>query len=928
MLHSLTHSSRASLSPSLYLCLSHLVEMNCPRPFRPVEGVVNSSSPRDSIVGREKSECRKDKKIIITEEGIHSPNSSGTKLMDLGRKGPLLQRPHRTSVRSTADSCHSVGAFARASKRWAIEPPPPPPSPQPPTRRSYGGGKTTTSTVSNGLARLIEMTDRAIGAVSLQQHPTGAALPSAPPVPSTANLSLSLSPLRGGVGAKQLLAGARLQASPVVSRRLSSHSGRRRRRPHDGLDAKQVASSYCRGYSSGSDFSEAVGGNLAVPAGAAVCYGNNHHHPGQRKERDDEKGAPQPNQDDQLLFLGLPVHLGPAILIFLEPFAVLRVSRVSKAFHVASASPALWHYFCRNQGFSLSPDCEAHSFDIDALQTRSSRAGTNLWKEMWIEGWTTRSNWDNGICTIQDFAVANRKDSVTCLRSDADKIVVGTRSHHLSIFPPIYTLPVDPTSGARSSQFRPTCSLDATVHHAGGITSTDFSPSAPNLCATGDKFGTVLVWNLFSGRVVARLEYAHPGGITAILVAACTRAPLHVADSGRSEVMATILTAGFDKLIRVHELRNIDRPAPSVSREQSARKDTRFRLPMRSSSAQSASPGTIASVLPIFDKIGKRAKSALELSLRHAKIADKGMLRKSIEIVTKAKWKGHFGDIYCMDFLPVDDKVVSGSLDHTVKVWDRSTGDCEQTFHGHSDAVTCLCWKDGVVYSGSLDRTVRAWSVRTGKAGIAFVGNSSWIKAIGVTSRFLVSGGWDEIVKVWNLGTGQALHHFCLSRGPIVALQAGERSIIASCRGEGFQHQITVMDFGAIRVADGPKRGSFHQSAPQAPLIAQASPSSESKPSQTRADEREAPQASSDPSESAQTLLMVPAQSPPSSSDEVVDATEYLACTEGYGLSESCGEYFSDDDDDGDDQFEGDVASLGEELDSIESLDDAAFSAV
>ena len=51
----------------------------------------------------------------------------------------------------------------------------------------------------------------------------------------------------------------------------------------------------------------------------------------------------------------------------------------------------------------------------------------------------------------------------------------------------------------------------------------------------------------------------------------------------------------------------------------------------------------------------------------------------------------------------------SGSMDHSIKVWDMDTLDCKMTLSGHADTVTSLiCW-DSYLLSSSFDCTVKVW---------------------------------------------------------------------------------------------------------------------------------------------------------------------------------------------------------------------------
>ena len=73
--------------------------------------------------------------------------------------------------------------------------------------------------------------------------------------------------------------------------------------------------------------------------------------------------------------------------------------------------------------------------------------------------------------------------------------------------------------------------------------------------------------------------------------------------------------------------------------------------------------------------------------------------------------RGHTDVVGSMQFSPDGTKVVSGSDDKTVRIWDAVTGECEQTLEGHSSAVNSASFSpDGLkIVSGSEDRTIRLW---------------------------------------------------------------------------------------------------------------------------------------------------------------------------------------------------------------------------
>jgi WD40 repeat protein len=61
--------------------------------------------------------------------------------------------------------------------------------------------------------------------------------------------------------------------------------------------------------------------------------------------------------------------------------------------------------------------------------------------------------------------------------------------------------------------------------------------------------------------------------------------------------------------------------------------------------------------------------------------------------------------------------ILSGSSDHTLKLWDVQSGQEVRTFKGHEDSVTGVCFAPGgkTILSGSDDHTLKLWDLETGQ---------------------------------------------------------------------------------------------------------------------------------------------------------------------------------------------------------------------
>lgn len=197
---------------------------------------------------------------------------------------------------------------------------------------------------------------------------------------------------------------------------------------------------------------------------------------------------------------------------------------------------------------------------------------------------------------------------------------------------------------------------------------------------------------------------------------------------------------------------------------------------------------------------------------------------------------GHSSDVRNIQATPTGDRIVSMSLDGSVKVWDNSTGEMQYSLNrygptrvspdGNQIAVSVASWQGGGVdvrnlADGSLvrtvgnasawvrpawspdgtmvaetttDRRVRIWNVETGALVRTLSGHSGSIRDVAWSAdgSFIVTAagqqGTDNTARIWSAATGQQIRVLTghtdyvgwlaiSSDGAIIATSSGDRSI-------------------------------------------------------------------------------------------------------------------------------------------------------
>ena len=120
-------------------------------------------------------------------------------------------------------------------------------------------------------------------------------------------------------------------------------------------------------------------------------------------------------------------------------------------------------------------------------------------------------------------------------------------------------------------------------------------------------------------------------------------------------------------------------------------------------------------------------------------------------------WPHRLGWICCI--FECRTRIVSGSDDKSVRVWDASTGRHVLTLDGHTNWVRSVAFSsDGTrIVSGSEDNSVRVWDASTGRHVLTLDGHTRWVGSVAFSSdgTHIVSGSGDKSVRVWDASTGR-----------------------------------------------------------------------------------------------------------------------------------------------------------------------------
>ncbi|KAI8331441.1 WD40-repeat-containing domain protein [Choanephora cucurbitarum] len=128
-----------------------------------------------------------------------------------------------------------------------------------------------------------------------------------------------------------------------------------------------------------------------------------------------------------------------------------------------------------------------------------------------------------------------------------------------------------------------------------------------------------------------------------------------------------------------------------------------------------------------------------------------------------ASLEGHTGNVKCISFLGAEgERIVSGSSDNTLRIWDTETAECLHILQGHRSRIWDVSTTQELIASASGDATVKIWNAKQATHVSTLTGHAGDVYSVQYhpNETHVVTGGYDKTVRLFDVNTGTIVKTF------------------------------------------------------------------------------------------------------------------------------------------------------------------------
>jgi WD40 repeat protein len=113
-------------------------------------------------------------------------------------------------------------------------------------------------------------------------------------------------------------------------------------------------------------------------------------------------------------------------------------------------------------------------------------------------------------------------------------------------------------------------------------------------------------------------------------------------------------------------------------------------------------------------------------------------------------------------------RIVSGSNDETIKIWDLDRGVCLKALTGHNHWVTSLIFieRDNSLVSGSYDNSIKIWEVNDFQCLKTIQIKNGIRNLLLLPGGYFASSGYNSI-KIWDANNYECINSLAYQKGSV-----------------------------------------------------------------------------------------------------------------------------------------------------------------